>query len=165
MLMKKLSTNFKQKPKASSEYIQDNLPLTLNHFLIGCSSTSDGLLNVSEKDINSRTKWKAVQAMTDMFQQCWISKKYYFFLFYCKEQAMNVQNFESGVFAILFENNVERLKGPLRRVVALFKSKDNIIRSVKVKTLTAELIINLLEIYVYWKGRKIYKHLVYLIFV
>lgn len=78
---------------------------------------------------------------------------------------MNVQNFESGVFAILFENNVERLKGPLRRVVALFKSKDNIIRSVKVKTLTAELIINLLEIYVYWKGRKIYKHLVYLIFV
>ena len=49
MLMKKLSTNFKQKSKASSEYIQDNLPLTLNHFLIGCSSTSDGLLNVSEK--------------------------------------------------------------------------------------------------------------------
>ena len=67
MLMKKLSTNFKQKSKASSEYIQDNLPLTLNHFLIGCSSTSDGSLNVSEKDINSRTKWKAVQAMTDMF--------------------------------------------------------------------------------------------------
>ena len=38
--------------------MQDVLPLTLNHFLIGYSSLSDGLVNVSEKDLNFCTKWK-----------------------------------------------------------------------------------------------------------
>ena len=124
---------------ASSDDINDLLPLTPNHFLIGRSSPSDQLVNVSENDVNSRTKWKAAQSLTNMFWNRWI-KEYLPSLTCRKKWTKNVRNFQPGDLVIIVEKNVERSRWPLGRVLETFKSEDNIIRSVKVKTSTNELV-------------------------
>ena len=50
-----------------SDEINDLEPLTPNHFLISQSSPNTNFANVKEKNLNSRTKWKSVQAFTNMY--------------------------------------------------------------------------------------------------
>ena len=57
---------------ASTDHIQDVIPFTSNYFLIGQSSPRDQFVNVSEKIVNSHTKWKAAQAMTNLILKRWI---------------------------------------------------------------------------------------------
>ena len=57
---------------ASTDHIQDVIPFTSNYFLIGQSSPRDQFVNVSEKIVNSHTKWKAAQAMTNLILKHWI---------------------------------------------------------------------------------------------
>ena len=53
-----------------SDDIDDLEPLTPNHFLIGRSSPNTNVANITEKNVNSRTKWKSVQAVTNMYWKC-----------------------------------------------------------------------------------------------
>ena len=57
-----------------SDDIDDLEPLTLNHFLIGRSSPNTNFANITEKNVNSRTKWKLVQAVTSMYWKHWIKE-------------------------------------------------------------------------------------------
>ena len=57
---------------ASTDHIQYVIPFTSNYFLIGQSPPRDQFVNVSKKIVNSRTKWKAAQAMTNLIWKRWI---------------------------------------------------------------------------------------------
>lgn len=57
---------------ASTGHIQDVIPFISNYFLIGQSSPRDQFVNVSKKIVNSRTKWRAAQAMTNLIWKHWI---------------------------------------------------------------------------------------------
>ena len=74
--MEKPSSNFLAKVEsannsrpltASSDYIQDVLSLTPNHFLISCLPPSNPLQNISKNIVNFRTKRKAAHTMGNMF--------------------------------------------------------------------------------------------------
>ena len=41
--------------------------LTPNHFLIGQSSPNTNFASITEKNVNSCTKWKSVLAVTNMY--------------------------------------------------------------------------------------------------
>ena len=49
-------------------------PLTPNHFLIGGSSPKTSFVNITEKNVNSHTKWKSEQAVTNMYWKRWIKE-------------------------------------------------------------------------------------------
>ena len=57
-----------------SNDIDDLEPLTPNHFLTGRSSSYTNFANITEKNVNSRTKWKSVQAVTNMYWKRWIKE-------------------------------------------------------------------------------------------
>ena len=52
---------------ASSDDINDLQPLTPNHFLIGRSFQNIQSVIFSERDVNYRVRWKAVQVISNMF--------------------------------------------------------------------------------------------------
>ena len=123
---------------ASTDHIQDAIPFTSNHFLIRQSSPRDQFVNVSKKIVNSRTKWKAAQAMTSLIWKRWIRE--YLPLFTCRKKwAANIRHFGLGDLVIIVKKEVKRSKWPLGRVLEIYKSKD-IVRSIKVKSSTTELI-------------------------
>ena len=49
--------------------IDDLEPLTPNHFLISRSSRNTNFANITEKNVNSRTKWKSVKAVIIMYRK------------------------------------------------------------------------------------------------
>ena len=50
-----------------SDDIDDLEPLTPNHFLISRSSPNTNFANITERNVNSCTKWKSEQAVTNMY--------------------------------------------------------------------------------------------------
>ena len=124
----------------SSDDVNDLQPLTPNHILIGRSSQNNQFVNVSEKDVNCRVRWRAVQAMSTMFWNRWI-KEYLPLLTVRRKWTKNIRNFKVGDLILVADNqNVERSKWPLGRVIEVFPSKDNVVRTVKIKTSNSELL-------------------------
>ena len=57
-----------------SDDIDDLEPLTPIHFLIGRSSPNTNFANITEKNVNSRTKWKSVHAVANIYWKRWIKE-------------------------------------------------------------------------------------------
>ena len=75
MLLLEIESIVNSRPLTSvSDDIDDLEPLTPNHFLIGQSSPNTIFANITEKNVNSRTKWKSVQAVTNMYRKRWIKE-------------------------------------------------------------------------------------------
>ena len=116
-----------------SDDINDLEPITPNHFLIGRPSPNLNFTNITEKDTNSRTRWKAVQAVTNMYWKRWL-KEYLPLLTVRKKWTNHYENIRVGDIVLIQEENTERSKWPLARVTELFYGKDGVVRSVKLKT-------------------------------
>ena len=68
MLLSEIESTVNSRPLTSvSDDIDDLEPLTPNHFLIGWSSPNTNFANITEKNVNSCTKWKSLQAVTNMY--------------------------------------------------------------------------------------------------
>ena len=59
---------------SASDDFDDLEPLTPKHFLIGQSSPNTNFVNITEKNVNSRTKQKSVQAATNLYWKRWIKE-------------------------------------------------------------------------------------------
>ena len=57
-----------------SENTDDLEPLTPNHILIGQSSPNTNFANITENNVSSRTKWKSVQAVANIYWKRWVKK-------------------------------------------------------------------------------------------
>ena len=76
--------------------------------------------------------------MTSLIWKRWIRE--YLPLFTCRKKwAANIRHFGPGDLVIIVKKEVKRSKWPLERVLEIYKSKD-IVRSIKVKSSTTELI-------------------------
>ena len=117
----------------------DNLePLTPNHFLIVWSLSNTNFANITEKKVNTRTKWKSVQAVTNMYWKRW-TKEYLPLLALRNKWTKHRENMKIGDIVIFEEDNIERSKWSLARVIKLFYGKDGVVRSVQLKTRDSKL--------------------------
>ena len=116
-----------------SNDIDDLEPLTPNHFLTGRSSSYTNFANITEKNVNSRTKWKSVQAVTNMYWKRWI-KEYLPLLTLRNKWTKHRKNMKIGDIVLIEEDNIKRSKWPLARVIKLFYGKDGVLRSIQLKT-------------------------------
>ena len=115
-----------------SDDIDDLEPLTPNPFLIGRSSPTTNFANITEKNVNNRTKSKSVQAVTNMYWKRW-TKEYLPLLAFRNKWTKHRENMKIADIVITAEDNIERSKWPLAQVIKLFCGKDGVVRSVQLK--------------------------------
>ena len=92
-----------------SDDINDLEPLTPNHFLIGRLSPNTNFTNITEKNVNSRTKWKSVQAATNMYWKGWI-KEYLLLLTLQNKWTKHHENMKIRDMVTFEEDNIEQSK-------------------------------------------------------
>ena len=117
----------------NSDSIDDFETLTPYHFLLGSPSFNSSPGDFNDSQINLRTKWKAVQAATNMFWRRW-TKEYLPTLVSRKKWTNKYRNLEVGDLVMLSVDHTPRSHCPLGRIVEVYPGKDDIVRSVKVKT-------------------------------
>ena len=78
--------------------------------------------------------------MTNIFWKKWITEYLPTLNKRNKWTNQDIRNIQKGDLVILVEDNIERSKWPLARVVETYPGKDEIIRSAKVKTTSSELV-------------------------
>ena len=109
-----------------SDDIDDLEPLTPNHFLIGRSSPNTKFANITEKNVNSRTQWKSVQAVTNMYWKHSI-KEYLPLLTFRNKWTKHCEKMKIEDIVKIEEDNIEQSKWPLARVVKLFYGNDGVV--------------------------------------
>ena len=117
----------------NSDSIDDFEAVTPYHFLLGSQSFNPSPGDFNDSQINLRTKWKAVQAATNMFWRRW-TKEYLPTLVSRKKWTSKSRNLQVGDLVMLSVDHTPRSHWPLGRIVELYPGKDDIVRSVKVKT-------------------------------
>ena len=123
----------------NSDNIDDFEVLTPYHFLLGSQSFNPSPGDFNDSQINLRTKWKAVQAATNMFWRRW-TKEYLPTLVSRKKWTSKSRNLEVRDLVMLSVDHTPRSHLPLGRIVEVYPGKDDIVRSVKVKTPNSEFI-------------------------
>lgn len=118
---------------ANSDDPEDYEALTPNHFLIGRASPnlSPGLF--SEREIDNRTRWRTVQAVSDMIWRRWL-KEYLPSLTIRSKWNKERPNLKEGDLVIVMSNDSPRAEWPLARVVKVYEGRDRRVRSADVKT-------------------------------
>ena len=96
-----------------------------NHFLTG-TANPNLLICPAKKtsDIANKRKWKSVQVSLMSFRQRWI----------CKKWNIPTHNFIVGNLVLIADRNIPRSNWLLARITEIHKSKDNMIRVVKLET-------------------------------
>ena len=130
----------------NSDIIDDFEALTPYHFLLGSPSFNSSPGDFNDSQINLRTKWKAVQAATNMFWRRW-TKEYLPTLVSRKKWTNKSRNLEVGDLVMLSVDYTPRSHWPLGRIVEVYPGKDDIVRSVKVKNQNSQLIRPSREVY------------------
>ena len=117
----------------------DTESLTPNHFLLGRASPNQNFVITPEKT-NFRAKWKITQSLTNIFWRKWIKEYLPTLSRRNKWTNQNLRNIQKGDLVIVVEDNIERSKWPLARVIETYPGRDQIIRSAKIKTAINELV-------------------------
>lgn len=122
-----------------SDDINDFNVLTPNHFVIGSENPNLPPDHFTDDEINYRRKWRSVQAATNIFWKRWTTE-YLPTLTKRNKWFTNNKIFEIGDLVLITSNNSPRSHWPMGRVIELYKSDDNIIRTVKLKTPSGTLV-------------------------
>ena len=131
----------------NSDSIDDFKALIPYHFLLGLPSFNPSPGDFNDSQINLRTKWKAVQAATNMFGRRW-TKEYLPTLVSQKKWTNKSRNLEVEDLVMLSVDHAPRSHWPLGWIVEVYPGKDDIVRSVKVKTPNRELIRPSRQLYI-----------------
>ena len=116
----------------------DDLPLTPAHFLM----TGDGPdLSIGQFSIADkyRRRWRYIQHLTDVFWRRYVNQ-YIPELQRRQRWTDNKPNFKIGDLALLVDENTPRRLWPLGLVVDVNMGRDELVRSVRVKTRSTELV-------------------------
>ena len=106
--------------------------LTSNHFLIGKMVKHFNNNEFSSRDINSRKRWRSVQALANMFWVRFI-KEYLPTLQERKKWNKVNRNFIVNDIVLVKNENVPRSFWPLARIIDVHEGNDEIVRSCKLK--------------------------------
>ena len=116
-----------------SDDVTDLQPLTPNHILLGVHRNWDYACEVNDRDVNSRKKFRQVQALATQFWNQW-RREYLPRLNKRTKWRSHVPNVSVGELVVLAEDDQKRGKWPLARVTQVFPSVDGVVRSVEVRT-------------------------------
>ena len=116
-----------------SDDINDLRALTPNHVLLGLHRNWGYVADTSTNDVNSRKKWRQVQAARQCFWSQW-KKQYLPTLTKRSKWKTNTHNVKVGELVILDDDSSKRRHWPLARVTKATPSKDGVVRVVEVRT-------------------------------
>ena len=116
-----------------SDDVSDLSPLTPNHILLGLHRNWDYACEVNDRDVNSRKKYRQVQAIANRFWEQW-RREYLPRLTKRTRWRENLKNISVGELVVLVEDDQKRGKWPLARVTKVFTSADGVVRSLEIKT-------------------------------
>ena len=123
-----------------SDDISDYNALTPNHFLTGRSSNNTSPGYFQDSEVNLRSKWRAVQAATDIFWKRWI-KEYLPSLSERKKWHKEVRNMKVGDLVIMVEKQIPRSAWQMARILKTFPGPDGITRVVEITTVTGSKLV------------------------
>ena len=111
--------------------------LTPNHLLMmrGQLALPPGLFD--EDDLYHRQRWKLVQYIMNEFWNRWI-REYLPMLQERKKWNEEVRNVKNGDIVLLVDKDLPRGRWSIARVLEVYKGRDGLVRSAKVKTATSE---------------------------
>ena len=117
-----------------SDDLNDFEALTPNHFLIGTANPNLLICPVEKPgDIVNKRKWKAVQVALESFWQRWI-REYLPIISTRKKWNIPTRNFVVADLVLMADKNIPRSNWLLARIKEIYRSKDNVVRVVKLKT-------------------------------
>ena len=117
-----------------SDDINDFEAFTSNHFLTGTANPNLLICPVEKPgDIVNKRKWKAVQVALESFWQRWI-REYLPIITTRKKWNIPTRNFVVGDLVLIADKNIPRSNWLLARITEIHRSKDNVVRVVKLKT-------------------------------
>ena len=117
-----------------SDGINDFEAITPNYFLTGRANPNLLMCPVEKPgDIVNKLKWKAVQVALESFWQRWI-REYLPIITTRKKWNIPTRNFVVGDLVLIADKNIPRSNWLLARITEIHRSKDNVIRVVKLKT-------------------------------
>ena len=123
-----------------SDDINDYDVLTPNNVLLGYKSRDTNIENgMQPGQIDYRQKWKQVQNIVNMYWNRWL-KEYIPTLTPRSKWTRQTRNFKIDDLVIIKSKYIPQNHWPLRRVIETFVGSDDIIRPLKVKTPSAELL-------------------------
>ena len=117
---------------------RDMEPLTPNHLLMLRAGPTVPPATLTKQDIYGR-RWRQVQYLANVFWRRWI-REYLPSLQVRRKWNMERRNFAVNDIVLLLDDKTPRGSWPLGRVVEVYTNRrDGLVRSVKLKTRTAEL--------------------------
>ena len=124
---------------AISDDISDFEPLTPNHLLIGEVSPNQSPGNFREHEVSLRRKWRSVQAATEMFWRRWL-REYLPILTIRRKWNSESRNFKVGDLVIVIMKDMPRSYWPMGRVLDTYGGSNDVVRVVKLKAASGEMI-------------------------
>ena len=112
-----------------SDDTDDLTVLTPNRFIPGRSLNGQGVVDINEKDIDSRRKWKVVESLSNIDWKRF-TKEYIPSLNVRKKWNKVERNVKVNDIVFLYDSNTPRSFWPLARVIKVHPSKGELVRSV-----------------------------------
>ena len=121
-----------------SDDVRDASPLTPNHLLL-LKQNSNEALGLSVPNDVHRTRWRHVQFLANVFWSRW-TREYLPILQKRSKWLTTKRNFCVGDLVLMVDENTPRSLWPLGLVIGVNLSRDNLVRSVRLKTKSNELV-------------------------
>lgn len=119
---------------------RDLEPLTPNHLLLLRAGPAAPPGKFTDHDNYSSRRWRQVQYLADVFWRRWV-REYLPSLQERQKWHKQQRNFAVGNVVLVLDNNKPRNSWPLGRILEVYSNrKDGLVRSVKLKTSTSELV-------------------------
>ena len=119
---------------------RDLEPLTPNHLLLLRAGPTTPPGNFHKNDNYSKRRWRQVQYLADVFWRCW-TREYLPSLQQRQKWNKEHRNVAVDDVVLVLDESTPRSSWPLGCVIEVYKnSRDGLVRSVKVKTRTSELV-------------------------
>ena len=112
---------------------RDPEPLTPNHLLLGCANANLSPGKFSDKEVNSRRRWRQTQTLAEQFWKRW-RREYLPSLLARSKWQVERRNLQVGDVVLMLEDSAPRGFWPLSRITNVFPGSDGRVRSVEVKT-------------------------------
>ncbi|XP_075157911.1 uncharacterized protein LOC142231178 [Haematobia irritans] len=113
---------------------EDDEPLTPNHFLIGCSNSTQ-TPNTEDEKLCLRKQWKISQNLKDRLWKRWITE-YLPQLIRMTKWRNKTDPIKIGDLVLILESSVPRRQWLKGRIIKVFPAKDGQIRFAEIKTIS-----------------------------
>lgn len=121
-----------------SDDVRDLEPLTPNHLLLLRPGSTFPADTFDKKDMYCKRRWRQVQYMAGVFWRRWL-REYIVVLQQRQKWIRPERNLDSGDIVLIVDEDLPRNRWILGKVIETYPGRDNLVRSVKIKTQTGSL--------------------------